>query len=171
MEAVRPTMWKFKRISVSFMHLPDAREQFAASSSLSDLRLLLEDHHIVLSWNLTCSQELVLAHFPRKQKLWIQCPQELYIHISRVLASSSCPQGLLFCLISNGFWKHIQAPSAEFRSRVLFLVATPIYLLSTHWRTTNISLPPSPFSSLIYCISLHTLHQDIMLYIVNQQDT
>lgn len=82
-------------MSVSFMHLPDAREQFAASSCFPDLRLLLEDHHIVLSRNLTCSQELVLARFPRKQKLWIQCPQELCIHISRVLASSSCLQGLL----------------------------------------------------------------------------
>lgn len=44
------------------IYLTDAREQFAASGSFLDLRLVMEDHHVVLLQNLSASQELVLAH-------------------------------------------------------------------------------------------------------------
>lgn len=160
-------MWKFKGMSVSFMHLPDAREQFAVSSSFPDLRLLLEDHHIVLSWNLTCSQELVLAlvlAFLGSRSCGFSAPRSCVFTQVEFWLPIPVSRDYYFCLISSGFWKHKQAPSAAFRSKVLFLVTTPISLLSTYWRTTNISLPPSPFSSLIYCTSLHTRHQDIIYY-------
>lgn len=154
------------------MHLPDAREQFAVSSSFPDLRLLLEDHHIVLSWNLTCSQELVLACFPRKQKLWIQCPQELCIHTSRVLASNSCLQGLL--LLPDIQWL-LKAQASSFCSiqKQSFISCDNSYFPAKHLLKDNQHILASislQFSDLLHQLA-HTSPGYYILYVANQQDT
>lgn len=83
-------------MSVTFIHLTDARQQFAASGSFLDLRLVMEDHHIVLLQNLTASQELVLAHtYIASRSGGLSAHRSCAFMLSRVLASSRCPQGLL----------------------------------------------------------------------------